>query len=57
MIKKNERQYPYSFKSLRIFNPQAYQKFEQLCKENFSNPQQTLNKYIVKCANTGTLEQ
>ena len=42
--------------SIRLYDPQAYEKFAAVCKENFTNATRELNSYIMKCAETGQIE-
>lgn len=42
--------------SIRLYNPDAYEKFFDICKQNYTSATQELNRYIMKCAETGQIE-
>lgn len=41
--------------SIRLYNPDAYEKFFDICKQNYTSATQELNRYIMEVAENGAI--
>jgi hypothetical protein len=52
---KTKKKYSYIWRGLRIVNGAEYERFKDLCRENFSNPSREFNLFIHKSVVSGVI--
>jgi hypothetical protein len=50
-----KKKYQYTWRGLRIVNGEEYERFKELCRNAYSNPQRELNLFIHRSVMSGTL--
>lgn len=49
-----QRRYDYTFKTFRVYDPDAFRAFSEICKREYTDANKELNKFVQRVVSAGT---